>query len=371
MIHGERIEQAREFHGLTQKEFAGGIGCDQSMVAKMESGVQPSDELLYAMARTTAFPVAWFSQPPTSFFPLGSLQFRARSSMSAKQRRQAYQHARTAYEIVAKLLPRIKMIPVRLPRFSTENIEEAALTVRSECGLSPDTPIPNVFSAVERAGAIVLALPTSLQKRDGFSGWAGAQELRPIINIPAISAGDRMRWTTAHEVGELVLDSMTPGPDREKAADQFAAAFLMPESAMRRELKSPVSLTALARLKPRWGVAMSALARRAKDLEIISDRQYRYLMQQMGARHWRVDEPVQLQPEKPRALRKMVELLYGDPIDFQCLARDVNLNSLYLRDLLRMHASKSDLSAVAAIVRPSDELRIDNVVSIGSRASKS
>jgi Zn-dependent peptidase ImmA (M78 family)/transcriptional regulator with XRE-family HTH domain len=363
MIYGERIEQAREFHGLTQKEFAERLGCDQSMVARMEAGVQPSSELASTVASETGFPPEWFAQEPTAHFPMGSLQFRARADMSAKQRRQSYQHARTSYELVEHLSPRAKLLPVRLPRLSERDPKEAAATVRSECGLSPETPIGNVFNAVERAGAIAIALPTSLQKRDGFSGWAGVSERRPIINIPSGAPGDRMRWTTAHEVGELVLGSLPPGPEREKAADQFAAAFLMPEHAMKRELKAPVSLTTLAYLKPRWGVAMSSLAKRAKELDIISDRQYRYLMQQMGMRHWRTDEPVKLAPEKPRALRKLVEILYGDPIDYRRLSADVHLSSLYLRELIRLHAGKSDLSG-----RPTKEPHTEtNIIPIRAR----
>jgi Zn-dependent peptidase ImmA (M78 family)/transcriptional regulator with XRE-family HTH domain len=369
MIYGGRVEQAREFLGVTQKEFAQKLGCDQSMVAKVEAGLQPSLDLANAITSATGFPLSWFTQEPTSHFPMGSLQFRARANMTAKERRQAYQHARTAYELVSHLLPRVKMIPVRLPQFSSEvDLLEAAQVVRSECGLSPDTPILNVFNAVERAGAIAIALPAALQKRDGFSGWAGIQEQRPVISIPSGAPGDRMRWTTAHEIGELVLASLPPGSNRERAADQFAAEFLLPEHAMKRELKAPVSLTTLAKLKPKWGVAMSALARRAKELEIITDRQYRYLMQQMGARHWRTNEPIQVQPEKPRALRKLVEVLYGDPIDFRQLAVDVRLSPLYLRELLRLHAAKGDLvaprQAEETIAPP------DNVVPIRSRVRR-
>jgi Zn-dependent peptidase ImmA (M78 family)/DNA-binding XRE family transcriptional regulator len=360
MIFGERVEQAREYHGFTQKEFAERVDCDQSMIAKVESGIQPGVGLAEAIARETAFPLAWFEQEPTAYFPLGSLQFRARASMTAKERRQAYQHAKTAYEIVARLLPRVKMVPLRLPRVSGLDVADAAAAVRSECGLSPDSPISNLFNALERAGSIVITLPLALHKRDGFSAWAGTGEQRPIITILAGSPGDRMRWTTAHEVGELVLGSLPPGPERERSADQFAAEFLMPSSAMTRELKAPITLASLAKLKPRWGVAMSALVRRSKDLEIITDRQYRYLMQQMGARHWKVDEPIKLAAEKPRALRRLVEVLYGDPIDYRRLALDVHLSPLYLRDLMRMQAGREDL--IAPIEEPRGHVGLAKVI---------
>src|SRR5579872_1176705 len=195
MIYGERVEQARELHGLTQKDFAERLGCDQSMIAKIESGIQPSTDLAKAIASETGFPLGWFERQPLTHFPMGTLQFRARASMSSKERRQAYQHARTAYELVDEMIPRLKPIPVRLPRLGNMAIEEAAAAVRSECGLSPDTPIAHLFDAVERVGAVVVALPTSLEKRDGFSGWAGAAEQRPVIHIPSGAPGDRVRWT--------------------------------------------------------------------------------------------------------------------------------------------------------------------------------
>ena len=358
MIYGERVEQAREFHALTQIDFSQRIGCDQSMVAKIESGVQPSADLATAIARETGFPLAWFEQEPSTYFPIGSLQFRARADMSARQRRQAYQHARTAYEVAAQLIPRAKTIPVLLPRLPSINPAEAAESVRSQCGISPDAPIPHVFRAIERLGAIVFTLPAVLERRDGFSAWAGSGEQRPIVNIPAGAPGDRARWTASHELGELVMSGLPAGQEREKIVDQFAACFLLPERAMYRELKPPISLTTLARLKPRWGTAMSALARRAKELEIVTDRQYRYLMQQMGARHWRVDEPVKIDSERPRAFRKLVEVLYGDPINYGQLAKDVNVSSLYLRELLRLqdgaHAqvAREDVVGTADVVVP-------------------
>jgi len=75
----------------------------------------------------------------------------------------------------------------------------------------------------------------------------------------------------------------------------------------------PVTLATVAKLKPRWRVSIQALIRRARDLAIISDRQYHYLFQQLSARGWRKREPAQFDvaAEKPRAFRKMAEVLYG------------------------------------------------------------
>src|SRR5438552_19140424 len=51
--------------------------------------------------------------------------------------------------------------------------------------------------------------------------------------------------------------------------------------------------------------------RRAVDLEVITERQYKYLYKQIYARGWRTQEPVQIEAERPRLFRKMLEKIYG------------------------------------------------------------
>ena len=109
---------------------------------------------------------------------------------------------------------------------------------------------------------------------------------------------------------------------------------------MGQEITTPVTITSISRLKPRWGVSIQALIRRARDLGMVSQRQYRYLFEQLSTRGWRMREPSNLDipVEKPRALRKMIELLYGGPIDYGKLASDVNLTKQFLRESIDAHA---------------------------------
>jgi Zn-dependent peptidase ImmA (M78 family) len=112
-----------------------------------------------------------------------------------------------------------------------------------------------------------------------------------------------------------------------READQFAAEFLLPEIAMRRELVSPITLSSLAPLKIRWGVALQALVMRAFQLNIINQWQKQRLFEEIGARGLRKREPANLDIplEKPRALRKMAEIAYGKPIDYVRLAAESQL----------------------------------------------
>jgi Zn-dependent peptidase ImmA (M78 family) len=109
---------------------------------------------------------------------------------------------------------------------------------------------------------------------------------------------------------------------------------------MRQEIETPVTLSRIAPLKLRWGVSLQALVRRAHDLGVIANRQYRYLFEQLSARGWRMNEPANLAvaQERPRGLRKMAEVVYGDPIDYGGFSSDARLSVSYLKDLMEGYA---------------------------------
>jgi len=165
-----------------------------------------------------------------------------------------------------------------------------------------------------------------------------------LIAIAQGVPGDRLRFSVAHEVGHLVLHSSLKGSVAaiEKEADRFAAELLMPEEGIRQDLVPPITLSLLVELKPRWGVSIQALVMRSADLGILARGQATYLHRQISSRGWRKREPAELVPEKPRAYRKMAELLYGDPIDVSRLASDACLPATLVSDILEAHAAIHD-----------------------------
>jgi Zn-dependent peptidase ImmA (M78 family) len=116
----------------------------------------------------------------------------------------------------------------------------------------------------------------------------------------------------------------------------------MPESAIGKEIKSPVTLSALAPLKARWRVSIQALIRRAKDLSLITARQYRYLFEQLSYMGWRTKEPIEIENEKPRALRQMAEMIYGEPIDFERMAHESAIKAHELREIIGGYMPRVD-----------------------------
>jgi Zn-dependent peptidase ImmA (M78 family) len=238
---------------------------------------------------------------------------------------------------------RVEPRSLRLSRLS-EDPTSAARTTRSDLGLSPDRPIPNLTMALEKAGVSIFCLPIDLDERDAYSGWSGHDLNKPLIVLSSGRPGDRLRFSLAHELGHLVMHWSQRGEpkDLEEQANWFAGEFLLPEAAMRSDLLPPVTLMSLAKLKPKWGVSIQALVRRAKDLQIISPRRYHYLYQQLGAHGWRVREPENLDIplEQPRAFRKTAEVLYGYPIDTRKMAEDLSLTTSFVNELLGVHADR-------------------------------
>jgi Zn-dependent peptidase ImmA (M78 family)/transcriptional regulator with XRE-family HTH domain len=341
VITPTRLRQARELQGLTQTALARQVGVHPSAIAQLETGrMQPSPAVLDALSQATGFPPAFFTRPSGPALPLGSLRFRARAAITARQRRQAWAYAQTVYELMASLAAQTEYPAPRLPRLDGDPVAAASLT-REALGLPPDRPIGPLIRILERHGVWVLAIPVPLPQRDACSAWAGGDGATPVIVVAATPAGDRRRFSVAHEVGHLVLHHLPEGMPHalEQQADAFAEAFLLPAAAMRAELAPPITLTTLADLKARWGVSLQALIRRAHTLELLTPSQYRSLSVQLGARGWRTQEPIAVPVERPRALRQLAELLYGRPLETPRLAHELSLDPAFVRELLEAHAA--------------------------------
>jgi Zn-dependent peptidase ImmA (M78 family)/DNA-binding XRE family transcriptional regulator len=345
MINGERIRQARDIAGFTQKDLADRVGVGQSAIAQIETGLKPpSNELLERIALQTRFPSSYFYLQSTRGFPAGTLLFRAHATVAASSRDEAYQWAELIYRCHRSMAERLALPPPRLPRLD-EPAEVAAQLTRSALGIGPQEPVDNFTRALELAGVTVVSLPVSIEKRDAFSLWAGLDASEPVVVLIGEKPGDRLRWNMAHEVGHLVRDYQLLGDvnELERQANRFAAEFLLPESAMRQELYSQLNLAALVHLKERWGTSMQAIIRRAFDLKVISERQHRYLFEQLGRQGWRTKEPGRVPVEKARAFRQMAEMLYPgtDGIDYEAMARDLHLTTLRARDIVEMYAGRT------------------------------
>jgi Zn-dependent peptidase ImmA (M78 family)/transcriptional regulator with XRE-family HTH domain len=331
MIYGERIRQAREFRGLTQTQLANAIGVKQAAISEIEyNAFVPSDSLLEKIANQTGFLPSFFELEPSDNLSFGTLIYRARKSATAREETRVYQYANLLYQQVKRACLDVYMPPNKLPQLQNTPIKKAARITRDEFGLTQNEPIKKLIHTIENNGVIVLNIPRDMPKIDSFSTWVKLDEERPLVALLAGRTMDRIRFNIAHELGHLVLHKLIRSTLKiiENEANEFASAFLLPEQIMREEIRPPVTLTSLAKLKLRWGVSIQALIMRAYSLRLITQRQLKYLFSQMSAQGWRSREPsnLDLKIELPNLVRNIIESKYRTREDYALDAR-VNIDT--------------------------------------------
>lgn len=93
-----------------------------------------------------------------------------------------------------------------------------------------------------------------------------------------------MNVAACHELGHLVLHGDVEPGDRqqEREADQFAAEFLTPRDEIVPLLPGRMDMNALTKLSSEWGVSVSSLIYRCREVGIISEPTYRRAFQRLN-----------------------------------------------------------------------------------------
>lgn len=366
MIYGERVRRARLWKKENQTEFAKAVGLDQPRLSRVEQGtLAPSDLVVSAIAVHTGFPVSWFEREPSPPFPVGTLLFRARTSLRATDRDQAVQAAQIVHEHAEAMRAALTTPSCVLPELGGVDPRRAAHHTREALGLPAHGPVPNAMHAMEKAGVLVLGLPVAYERHDAFSAWLGKGDAASaVVAVLANAPGDRRRFSLGHELAHLVLHrdlppSLAAGVEAE--ADAFASELLVPLDDLADEISGRPTLSELVMLKRRWGVSLQVLIRAARTLGVVDDGRYISLFKQLSARGWRKDQPVHVPVEKPRAYRKMAEVLYGEPVPLRTLAREAGWLPPFASSVLAQHATVAEMPRATAV--PS------NVVDLARRRS--
>jgi Zn-dependent peptidase ImmA (M78 family) len=326
-----RIQRLRTARGLTQAELAELIDLPPSAFSRVLSERTPINAAsAQRLADGLGCSVDLLNQPPLEMIH-SRPWLRAYADAPKKTVEQYVSDTLLAFEGFDAV--RLKQLPERLPVFrgdlNDENeIDEFAIEVREAADVSPEGEVPNATRAAERLGCLVLPVDNELGKHLGMSLFVDST---PVIRVSRPSGsggipGDRQRFTLAHELGHLTLHASTPSPDTadqaktiEKQAHRFAGAFLLPGDCFLADLENEggrVTLSTLARLKERWGVAIKAMVVRLQQLNRIDMDQARSLYKQISARGWNKHEPMQVGNEEAIWLTKALTRRFqcDDPI---------------------------------------------------------
>lgn len=316
---GERIRLAREACRLTQHELADLSEVPPGTVSRIESGsLNPSGEAVERIAAATGFATSFFYRGPLPDVDEGF--FRRLKKGSAKDAKQFRAQVRQVVELVQIAEGQLKLPPVTVKPVrdvcSLDEVEEIAQEVRAYLGVGSRDPIPNFIRAIERAGVVVVRLPTHLDDHDGFSVWPdSAFDGRPVIAITAGHPGDRDRANIGHELGHLVLHTYRRNIDpdiAEREAWRFAGALLLPREAAEEIMTPPITLQTLKGVKAHYGTSIAFNIKRARDLDLIGQQHYVSLRKQLHARGWYKTEPVEVTSEKPVLMPKIVDCMAGE-----------------------------------------------------------
>ena len=354
---GQRIKQARVAAAMTQDEVVAALGAlghplTKAGLSKYERGGSvPKPTTLRALGKALRVPADFFLEETRATVGVEWLPpHGARLTIAADERIKTLAMAQVeAVVTLRRALEPKRVLPdfprVKAPHPTVETAEEAARQLRKAWHVG-DAPIESVAETIEDAGGIVVetdgpadvggdAADTAF---DGMAGWVDGST--PIIVVGAAVPDDARRVHLACELGRLALGRLKLGrlklgglklgglnlgglklketksdsPAMARLVQRFAAAFLVPADAARRELgdrRRHLDLRELAILKVKYGLSMQAWIYRATDLGIIDPAHSRSLIADLSARGWRKEEPVAFDAhdrtarERPFRLRQL------------------------------------------------------------------
>lgn len=310
------LNLARDARGLTQAELASRAGIGQGTLSKYETGqAEPPSFAVGQLSAALSYPESFFYEggrpygfPPYHFRKRKKLGTKALNKIIAEMniRRLHIQKMMVSYEVKARVpIPEIDADEYRGPKAKKFDIEDIARSVR-ESWMLPRGPVPSVTELIENAGGIVVPCDFGTDLLDGMSQRIDGLPVLFFMNTSA--PGDRLRHSLAHELGHMILHTLSVKTDdeMEDEADNFAGALLLPPDEVRVQLRQ-FNLRHLANMKGHWRVSMASIAVRAERLKLISPYQSKMFWIEMGKLGYRKREPVEISPEQPRQLHDMIQ----------------------------------------------------------------
>ena len=342
-FNGAALRLARVFHGRTLEELAERAGKTRQFLHKIETGqAAPSSELVEFLAATLHVEPRFFYEQAAS--PIGEDEFHFRrlftSRMPVKQLAMA--KAEVFVRLVAVLEKQLKLPELNIPAVddaaTADDIEKAAELCRQHWGLGSG-PISSVLRLAENQGAIITTFHSISKEVDALSVFRG----RPVIvRNDAKESTCRLRFDIAHELGHAVLHRGGTTGDRltESQAHRFAGALLIPRAMMTklfpRMRGSHIDWRALSEFKLTWKISKAAILYRARELDLLTDQQFRsgvITLKRCGEAVTEREDP-SISREEPELLKQSISVLATKGITIMDVASELRVRPEFLEEFV-------------------------------------
>lgn len=303
VIIGERLRWARTRLGLTQEEVAESMQMSRPTISQIEAGKRPVSSLeISRFARLYHVPVHVLLQEAAegevvaeeAFFRLAEAATPELKPTTRAVLLDFVEDCRECAELERKVLGRIPDLAVSYSaeKYGSNSMRQGELVAEEErkrMGLGDD-PVTNLPELLELQGIKVIARHHP-QATDIVGAAIYRRELGPAIFVNLSQsefAPGRLNFTAAHEYAHLLFEREVDALDYEsylldpkpfeQRANSFAAAFLMPEKGILKELNSigwkrgqGLSHVHALYLSVRFGVSYRAMLWRLVNVGLITE----------------------------------------------------------------------------------------------------
>jgi len=347
-----RLTQARRLATMSKTALAEELHVSAVAIGQWESGSHPPrPDHLNKLSELFDVPVGFFiAGRPYARLEGSKAHFRSLRRTPAKERERALAFTEQVWELTHSLERHVQLPSVDLPGFSAGEVETSAISsdpVQAAQQLRLDWDlgvgrIPKMVRLLEQHGLIVTLTQFAGSATPTVDAFSTTHLPRPVIVLTPDRADDvyRHRFTAAHELGHLVLhhDSVPGDREQEREADAFAAEFLTPSAEIYPLLPARMDLNALAKISAQWGVSVTSLIIRCREVGVISDAAYRRAFQrhaQLTKLGLFAPQPVSEYPgEVPTMLNSALDLAGQNGVTYRTIAKDLRISPARVLALL-------------------------------------
>lgn len=342
LFDGASLKLARVFSAMALEEVAALVGKTRQYLHKLETGQSaPTESLIHSLAEALNVEPEFFASR-TSRLHEDQFHFRKLLTTTKTTRHVAIARGEVVHSLIGYLEKQLRLPSVNIPSISdihsSDSIERAAESCRKEWGLGLG-PVENMTRLAENLGAVVLSFEGLSKEIDALSV---AVERPFIVRNNAKESTSRYRFDIAHELGHLVMHEGVVTGDRitENQANRFASAFLLPRSMMMKFFPRPngtrLDWKGIREFKGNWKASKGAILYRARQLEIITDAQYKTGVITLKRHEGTQEKDDYLIPEEPpEVLHRSLALLAAKKgLGEEQLAKALSVKPAFLRELL-------------------------------------